>query len=166
MWVLKKYKMFLLGHQGFMIITDHRPLVKILGEKEQRNKDSPRLFSLMEKTLIYCVKIAHVKGDENTAANTLSRYPLKVCRHQMDEEDIKNEFVTKMAIKAVIAGIACKNYVLAMGLDEVKQVALADTVYIKLLNKIKTKSFGKTAAIEDPEIQPFFNIMYITYPDF
>ena len=118
-----------------MIITDHRPLCKTLGEKELRNIDNPRLFSSKEKTLMYRFKIAHIKRDENTVANTLFRYPLKVCRHQMDEEDIENEFVTEMAVKAVIAGIACKNDVLAMALDEVKQVALADTVSIKLLKK-------------------------------
>ena len=78
-----------------MIITDHHPLVKILGEKELRNIDNPRLFSSKLKTLMCRFQIVHIKGDENTAANTLPRYPLKVCRHQMNEEDIENELLPR-----------------------------------------------------------------------
>ena len=78
-WALKKCKMFLLGHPCFTIFTDHRPLLKILGEKELRNINNPCLFRMKERTLMYRFTIIHIPGKKNTAANTLSRYPLKLC---------------------------------------------------------------------------------------
>ena len=98
-WALRKCKMFLLGHPGFTIITDHRPLVKIFGEKELRNIDNPRLFKMKERTLMYRFNIRHIPGNKNTAANTLTRYPLKICNTQVDEEDIETESITECLLK-------------------------------------------------------------------
>ena len=63
-----------------------------------------------------------------------------------------------MSVKAVIAGIAIAEDVLAMDLDELTRVASTDPLYNKLLNKIKSNTFAKTSALEDPDVRPFFNV--------
>ena len=76
----KKSKIFLFDHPGFIVITDYRPLTRVFGDKEFSTIDNPRLLRLKEKTPMHRFKIIHIQGNNNTAANTLSRYPLNVCR--------------------------------------------------------------------------------------
>ena len=113
---------------------------------------------MKERTLMYRFNIRHIPGNKNTAANTLSRSPLKICNTQVDEEDIETESITEMSVKAVIAGIAIAEDVLAMDLDELTRVASTDPLYNKLLNKIKSNTFAKTSALADPDVRPFFNV--------
>ena len=157
-WSLKKFKMFLLGHPGFIVITDHRPLVKTFNDKELKDIDNPRIFKMKEKSLMYRFETMHIEGKKNCAANTLSRYPLKVCRNDLNEEDEDDFDTLELHVKAVIGGISVQPDVLATSLDELMQVALIDPIYVKLLSKIKNNSFCKTSASEDPDIRPYFNI--------
>ena len=77
--------MFLLDHPGFTIITDHRPLIKIFGDKKLRNIDNSRLFKMSEKILMYRFPIIYILGDQNNVANSLSpdNHLKFVKRHQM-----------------------------------------------------------------------------------
>ena len=47
-WALKRGKMFLLGHPGFIIITDYRSLTRMFGDKEFSSIDNPCLLQLKE----------------------------------------------------------------------------------------------------------------------
>lgn len=50
-WCLQKARLFLLGCPNLTIITDHWPLVKLLGDRALKEVINPRLFNLKEKTL-------------------------------------------------------------------------------------------------------------------
>ena len=76
-WALQKARLFLLGCQNLEIITDHRPLVKLLSDRELKDITNPRLFRLKEKTLPYRYVIRFKPGKNNILADTLSRYPVE-----------------------------------------------------------------------------------------
>ena len=72
---LKRSRMFVLGCPHVFVVTDHRPLVKIFGDKELEKIDNPRVFDLKEKTLMFNFEVMYREGPSNKAADALSRYP-------------------------------------------------------------------------------------------
>ena len=58
-----------------MIATDHKPLVKVLGDRALDDIHNPRLFRLKQRTLMWRFRILHVPGKSNAAADAASRYP-------------------------------------------------------------------------------------------
>ena len=74
-WALEDTKWFTLGADNLVIITDHKPLVKILGDKSLDNIANPRLFRLKQRTLMWTFSIRYLSGKSNLAADAASRYP-------------------------------------------------------------------------------------------
>lgn len=74
-WALEDSKFFTLGCSKLLITTDHKPLVKILGNQSLDAITNPRLFRLKQRTLMWCYDIVHVPGVSIPAADATSRYP-------------------------------------------------------------------------------------------
>ena len=72
---------------------------------------------------MYHFQIIHNPGNKNTAANTLSRYPLKVCQVPIDEHDIDDAVDSDNAITATIAGIAMNNDTLSLSVERLREAA-------------------------------------------
>ena len=66
---------FVLGCKNLTIAVDHRPLLKIFGDRSLDHICNTRLRNLKEKTLRYHFKIVHIPGVKNRAPDTLSRHP-------------------------------------------------------------------------------------------
>ena len=157
-WSIKKCRMFLLGHPGFMVFTDHKSLVKTFNDQELRKIDNPRILKMKEKCLMYKFVTKHIEGKKNCAPDTLSRYPLKVCRSDMDEEDEADLMEREISVRAVICGVLNQKEIIAIDIDELLRVSLMDPTYVKLIQKIRCNTFCKTSSLEDPEIRPYFNV--------
>lgn len=84
-WCLRKARLFLLGCPQLIVTTDHRPLVKVFGDRALQDIANPRLFLLKVKTLQYKFTIKFLPESKNSAADTLSRYP--ATRTHPDEDD-------------------------------------------------------------------------------
>ena len=65
-WCLRKARLFLLGCPNLVLITDHRPLVKLFGDRELKDIVNPRLFALKEKTLLYRFQVTPPCGPPPT----------------------------------------------------------------------------------------------------
>ena len=74
-WALEDSKFFTLGCRDLHIQTDHRPLVKILGDRTLDEIHNRRLINLKEKTMPWRFKIHHVPGKLIPAPDATSRYP-------------------------------------------------------------------------------------------
>ena len=72
---LDKARHFVLGCKNLTIAVDHRPLLKIFGDRSLDHISNTRLRNLKEKTLRYHFKIVHIPGTKNRAPDTLSRHP-------------------------------------------------------------------------------------------
>ena len=72
---LDKARYFVLGCRDLIVAVDHKPLLKLLGDRSLDDIPNPRLRNIKEKTLRYRFKIVHVPGIRNKAADAISRHP-------------------------------------------------------------------------------------------
>ena len=94
-WGLEQTKKFSLGCKDLLIATDHKPLVKILGDRTLNEITNTRLFRLKQRTLPWAFDIVHVPGRTNHAADATSRHP--------SPNGVFEELSTKDMTKHVIA---------------------------------------------------------------
>lgn len=74
-WGLEQSRYFTQGCDDLIIVTDHKPLVKILGDRTLDEITNTRLFRLKQRTLPWRFDIIHLPGKTNFAADAASRYP-------------------------------------------------------------------------------------------
>ena len=60
-----------------MIVVDHKPLVKILGDQRLDEISNPRLLRIKQRTLMWQFEIEYQPGKLNLTSDALSRYPNK-----------------------------------------------------------------------------------------
>ncbi|GFO24082.1 retrovirus-related pol polyprotein from transposon opus [Plakobranchus ocellatus] len=78
---LEKIRHFVLGCPNRIIAVDHRPLLKVFGDRSLEAIPNPRLRNLKEKTLKYRFHITHIPGIRHVAADTISRNPVGAANH-------------------------------------------------------------------------------------
>lgn len=72
-WACEKFQDFLIG-KTFLLETDHKPLVSLLGQKDIHEL-SPRIQRFRMRLMRYSFTVQHVPGKELYTADTLSRAP-------------------------------------------------------------------------------------------
>ena len=72
---LDKACFFVLGCEELIVAVDHKPLLKIFGDRSLDDISNTRLRNLKEKTLRYKFCIIHVPGVHHCAADAVSRHP-------------------------------------------------------------------------------------------
>ena len=72
---LDKARYFVLGCEDLIIAVDHKPLLKIFGDRSLQDIPNSRLRNLKEKTLRYRFRVTHVPGMKNKAADAMSCRP-------------------------------------------------------------------------------------------
>ena len=66
---------YILRFEDLLIVTNHKPLIKILDDHPLANITNRRLLNVKEKTLPYRFTMIHVSGLRNIGPDTASRYP-------------------------------------------------------------------------------------------
>ena len=74
-WGLEQTRYFTQGCDNLMIATDHKPLIKIFGDRTLDEITNSRLFRLKQRTLPWRFEIRHLPGTSNHAADPTSRHP-------------------------------------------------------------------------------------------
>ena len=74
-WGLEQTKYFTQGCKDLIVATDHKPLVKIFGDRTLDEIPNTRLFRLKQRTLPWRFRAIHMPGKTNQAADAASRYP-------------------------------------------------------------------------------------------
>ena len=72
---LDKAKHFVLGCSNLVIAMDHKPLLKIFGDRSLDQISNPRLRNLKEKTLRYRFRMVHIPGVKKRASDATFRHP-------------------------------------------------------------------------------------------
>ena len=75
LWGLTQTKFFTMGCHNLIVATDHKPLVKIFGDRTLDEIENPRLFRIKQRTLRWYFTTVHVPGESNQAADATSRRP-------------------------------------------------------------------------------------------
>ena len=73
---LDKSRYFVLGCDNLTVAVDHKPLLKLFGNRSLEDISNARLRNLKEKTLRYSFKMVHIPGAKHRAADAVSRYPI------------------------------------------------------------------------------------------
>ena len=74
-WGLEQTRYFTLGCNDLLVLTDHKPLVKIFGDRRLEEINNPRLFRMKQRTLMWRFTIQYRPGKANATSDALSRYP-------------------------------------------------------------------------------------------
>ena len=72
---LEKARFFTLGCDDLIIAVDHKPLLKLVGDRSLEEISNARLRNLNEKTLGYIFRMVHIPGVKHRAADAVSRHP-------------------------------------------------------------------------------------------
>lgn len=72
---LDKARFFTLGCDDLIIAVDHKPLLKLFGDRSLEEISNARLRNLKEKTLRYKFRMVHIPGVKHRAADAMSRHP-------------------------------------------------------------------------------------------
>ena len=73
---LDKARYFVLGCTNLIVAVDHKPLLKLFGDRSLDEIPNSRLRNLKEKTLRYRFKMIHIPGVKHRVADGLSRHPV------------------------------------------------------------------------------------------
>ena len=151
---LRKARYFVLGCDNLIVVTDHKPLLKVFGNRKLEDLDNPRLLSLKEKTLIYRFKMIHIPGKYNKIPDATSRYPSTppdtAEKHNADDwTDIeRTTFVT--AISSLFHIDALKSVTWNRVQEET-----ASTPYMVDLYNIVQSGFDRELEKLSPDLQPY-----------
>ena len=154
-WCLRKARLFLLGCPNLTIVTDHRPLVKLLGDRALQDVINPRLFNLKEKTLQFKFVIKYLPGKRNSAADFLSRYPAMRLPRDTSDEDLEDDLEVAVACATVAA---LGEEVLVLDEECVKSAASSDPVYQLLRARVSAGDWPKQKSQEIVCLRPFFSV--------
>ncbi|XP_076050210.1 uncharacterized protein LOC143030874 [Oratosquilla oratoria] len=155
-WCLRKARLFLLGCPNLLIITDHRPLVKLLGDRELKDIVNPRLFALKEKTLQYRFQIKYLPGKRNSAADFLSRYPALCAPPDVIDEELANDM--EAAVAAATVAVLDSDDQIALENSAVVQAAADDPDYQLLIAKVTAGDWHPQRAQELTCLRQFYGV--------
>ena len=75
-WGLEQTRYFTQGCDNLLVVTDHKPLVKIFSDRTLDEITNTRLlFRLKQRTLPWRFRIVHLPGKTNHATDATSRHP-------------------------------------------------------------------------------------------
>ena len=159
-WGLEQTRYFTQGCDDLLVVTDHKPLVKILGDRTLDEITNSRLFRLKQRTLPWRFEIRHLPGKSNHTADAASRNPSP--SSQTDSSLLgspNNPDLAESALMATIYKDTRELGTLSWSLIA-KETAL-DTSLSHLLNLIKQGD--PTLAHSHPSLEPFWPICESVY---
>ena len=129
-WALQNTRHFTLGCTNLVVMTDHKPLCKLLGNKRIEEIENPRLIRLKEATLRWNFDVVHVAGSKNAAPDALSRQSqalsVLMVAPDADEEEASRKMEAEMEC---FAAVGCE----APVTFNVVQEAVSDDLVSQLL---------------------------------
>ena len=74
-WSLEQTWCFTKGCKNIIVVTDHKPLVKIFGDRALNEIQNTQIFRLKQRTLPWIFEVQYMPGKTNLATNAASHYP-------------------------------------------------------------------------------------------
>ena len=85
-WSLEQTRYFTQGCDDLLIITDHKPLVKLFGDRTLDEITNPRLLRIKQRTLLWRFSIQYSPGKGNHFSDATSRNPVEVPRNDIGDQ--------------------------------------------------------------------------------
>lgn len=154
-WCLHKARLFLLGCPNLLLVTDHRPLVGLLGDRALKDISNPRLFRLKEKTLQFHFQVKYLPGKKNCAADALSRYPALAASPDAEDLDMEED-LTAAVVSAVAAALGQEG--ITMDQETVQRAAVSDPSYQLLLTRVLANDWAAHRGQEIACLRPYYTV--------
>ena len=144
---LDKARHFTLGCSDLMVAVDHKPLLKVLGDRALDDIPNSRLRNIKEKSLRYRFRVLHIPGVRNTVADALSRHPVGVA----ETPDLPND-VAAAALRSRDdpAPPCCSQTCASTATELIKSVTCDDV---------------RTATASDPDMSALMDTIHNGFPD-
>ena len=168
-WALEDTKFFTLGCKDLVVATDHKQLVKILGDRCLGDIDNMRIFRLKQRTLKWRFQIVHIPGHLIPASDATSRHPAGA--QQFDDPahvlailrvDLPDSFsVDGMVLASASAGIGSLG---AVTWPRVRTATQNDNDLVQLRGMIES-GFPESRDQLPENLQPYWqhrNDLYVT----
>ena len=170
-YALNHANCFVLGCPNLTVVTDHKPLLGIFGDRELGKISNPRIRRLKERTLRYNFKIEHCPGKMHLGADALSRYPVSdstissivlqdLCREEINMSYEYEQEMESLATSAVQAlnelgeGISMTPNVVTI--DMIENAGKSDPGYMALLSQTQ-QGFPESKFKCHPDIKCFWD---------
>ena len=136
---LHKFKHFIMGCKLLFLVVDHKPLIKLLGDKCLDDIPNTRLLRLKEKTLQFQFQVVHRPRLMHKAPDFVSRYPQGAPYHFLEECSMVDEIEECVMVKEIevlahdqIVGALEEGRITNITWQMLKQATSADTVLSRL----------------------------------
>ena len=165
-WALQKCRMFVMGCNNLIVVTDHAPLLGIFGDRDLSKITNPRLFKLKEKTMLFRFSIQHCPGKWHRGSDALSRNVpsaaralFEVCAVQPStlDNEIASEVESCMQSAAAEAVSDYGDDVGVISLDMIKSSGREDEAYLLLADQI-VKGFPTSKHSTHPLIREYWEV--------
>lgn len=151
-WATKKCNVYLQGHPGYTVVTDHRPLLPIFNHYNLSDIENARLQRLREKVDTYSFQVEWKKGSQHKVPDALSRAPVA---EPSPEDELAEEQVQEYVDRVIMSNIAvisqedaASNDIADPILVELSDKAKKDESYQEIIDGIKTGFSKKSAALQ------------------
>lgn len=169
-WSLNHAKLFILGCPKLTVVTDHKPLLGIFGNRDLGTISNPRIQRFKEKTLHFRFNIQHCPGKWNRGPDALSRYPTKNdsaqhvfgCHTGLEDHQealIMEDYVSSLVASTLssIHSIHSSDLEDVITLDRLQNVCSADEDYKSLLMAVQN-GFSSSRNDTSPELREFWEM--------
>ena len=147
-WGLEQTRYFTQGCDNLVIVTDHKPLVKIFGDRTLDEITNSRLFRLKQHTLSWRFEIRHLSGKSNHAADATSRHPSQSCSQNV--VSLGSPSLSDIAALALM--ITTRNNTQELGASSWSLLAQETTAHASLSHLLQLIEQGKQIARDDPTL--------------
>ena len=96
-WALEQTKYFTLGCDDLIVVVDHKPLTKVLGDRTLDEIPNPRLFRIKQRTLPWIYQIYWMPGKCNSFSDAISRNPATDESSNTDDESTFVSLINDMS---------------------------------------------------------------------
>ena len=132
-WGLEQTKYFTMGCNNLLVVVDHQPLVKLLGDRRLDEIENPRLFRLKQRTLRWRFEIQYQPGKSNNASDALSRYPNEYAELASLAMQSDGDFEEEMIV--AIIGKEMEEF-FSITLDLVAEASKKDTIICSVVQYV------------------------------
>ena len=127
---LEKARFFVLGCSDLTVVVDHKPLLKIPGDRSLADLPNARLRNLKEKTLRFKFDVRFIPGVKNRVPDAASRYPTGTPVGMILPDDVTIDDAGSVAAAAITT-------IRSVTWERVREATASDPAMLRLLELVE-----------------------------